>query len=225
MNPQISNFARKALWALPLWTILLFLSTLTHQPDPQTAFPAFAAYITTTQFLISHLVASIAGAAIGSIGVVALLLHLQETKGAGKAINGMVATVAANIFLTSVFGVAAFAQPAMGRLFLAGEQSAVDFYNETYAAPLFAVAMLALLLFLAGGIFNGLAISASGLYPRWTAWAYAVGAGGFVVSFLMWPLGMSIFSVLFTIAAAAIALGATRRTRSQPATNAIRQGI
>lgn len=225
MNPQISNFARKALWTLPLWTILLFVSTLTHQPDPQTAFPAFAAYITTTQFLISHLAGSIAGAAIGSIGVVALLLHLQETKGAGKAINGMVATVAANIFLTAIFGVAAFAQPAMGNLFLAGQQSAVDFYNQTYAAPLFATAMLALLLFLAGGIFNGMAISASGLFPRWTAWAYATGAGGFVVSFLMWPLGMSIFSALFTIAVTAIALKATRLPRTQPTPGAVTQGI
>ena len=224
MNPQIRNFARKALWTLPLWTALLFLGTLTHQPDPQTAFPAFAAYITTDVFLLSHLVASIAGAAIGSIGVVGLLLYLQETKGAGKSITATVVTVVSNIFLTSVFGVAAFAQPAMGRMFLAGEQSAVDFYNQVYTAPLMATAMLALLLFLIGGAFMGSAIAASGLLPRWTGWAYALGMVGYVVSFIILPVGMSVFSALLIITTIAIARSATREPRPQVAEIAIAPG-
>ena len=41
---------RWGLWALPVWSILLFLSTLTHQPDPETEFGEFARYVTTTQF-------------------------------------------------------------------------------------------------------------------------------------------------------------------------------
>jgi hypothetical protein len=120
-------------------------------------------------------------------------------------IAGLVTTVAANVFLTAVFGAAAFAQPAMGRLFLAGEPNAFDFYNEVYGAPLFATAMLALLLFLIGGIFTGGAIAASGRLPRWTGWAYAVATAGFVVSFLLWPVGMSVFSGLLIVATADIA--------------------
>jgi uncharacterized membrane protein YhaH (DUF805 family) len=93
---------------------MLFISTLTHQPDPQTAFGDFAAYVTTNEFLIFHLLNSILGAAIGSIGVISLMLLLQDSKVAGKAITGMVATVAANTLTSSIFGVAAFAQPAKG---------------------------------------------------------------------------------------------------------------
>ncbi len=37
MTHQVRAFARGALWALPVWAALLFLSTLTHQPDPQLA--------------------------------------------------------------------------------------------------------------------------------------------------------------------------------------------
>ena len=120
MTQQVRGFARGALWALPIWAILLFLGTLTHQPDPQTDFAGFAAYVTTTSFLFSHLVNSIAGAAVGSIGIIGLMLYLQDSKAAGKAITGMVTSVTANTLTPSVFGVAAFAQPAMGRLFLEG---------------------------------------------------------------------------------------------------------
>lgn len=210
MTSQLHTFARRALWLLPVWTALLFLGTVTHQPDPQTAFADFSAYITTNVFLVSHLVASIAGAALGSLGVIGLLLYLQESKGVGKAITGMVATVAGNIFLTAVFGVAAFAQPAMGRMFLAGETNAIDFYNQVYTAPLFGTAILGLLLFMVGGAFLGIAIAASGLLPRWTGWAYALSIVGYVVSFILFPVGMSVFSALLTVATAVIAWSATR---------------
>ena len=48
-----------------------------------------------------------------------------------------VSTVTGNTSLASIIGIAAFAQPAMGRLYQAGEQSALDFYNHVYAGPLF----------------------------------------------------------------------------------------
>ena len=93
---QVRTFVRVAIWSLPVWAAMLFLGTLTHQPDPQTEFADFAAYVTTSQFLFSHLVNSIAGAAIGSIGMIALTFHLLDSRAAGKAITGMVAAVAGN---------------------------------------------------------------------------------------------------------------------------------
>jgi hypothetical protein len=74
MTNQVRAFARVALWALPVWAAMLFAGTPTHQPDAQTQFPEFAKYVTTSEFLWSHLINSITGAAIGSIGVVALML-------------------------------------------------------------------------------------------------------------------------------------------------------
>jgi hypothetical protein len=67
------RFARLGLWLIPVYGVLLALSTLTHQPDYDTDFQSYAEYITTDRFLASHLGASIAGAALGLLGVVAAL--------------------------------------------------------------------------------------------------------------------------------------------------------
>jgi hypothetical protein len=225
MTTHVTTFARRSLWLLPLWAVLLFLATFTHQPDPQSAFADWSAYVTTDVFLVSHLVASIAGAAIGSIAIAGLMLYLQDSRGARRMVTGMAATVAGNLFLTAIFGIAAFAQPAMGRMFLAGEPSAFDFYNEVYGAPLLATAMVALLLFLIGGIFTGSAIAASGRLPRWTGWAYAVATTGFVVSFLVWPVGMSVSSALLVAATAAIAWRGARSADRAQTSVAVAAGV
>ena len=223
MTHQVHTFACRALWALPLWAALLFLSTLTHQPDPLTDFANFAAYVTTNQFLLSHLVGSIGGAAIGSIGVIGLMLYLQETKAARRAMTGMVATVAGNTLTSSVFGAAAFAQPAMGRLFQAGQQNALEFYNQVYAAPLFGTVLTGLLLFMTGGVFTGMAIAAAGSLPRWAGWAYAITTVGFVLSNFLLPVGQSVMSALLFVATVAVAWSAGQVDRRQSNTAGISQ--
>jgi hypothetical protein len=215
MTHQIRTFAQRAIWALPVWAALLFFGTLTHQPDPQTAFNDFAAYVTTSQFLASHLLNSIAGAAIGSIGVIGLVLFLQDTKSAGKALTGMVATVAANTLTSSIFGVAAFAQPAMGQAFLAGQDNALDFYNNVYAAPLFVTALVSLLLFIVGGVSTGMAIAAYDRFPRWTGWVYAVTTVGFVLSNFLLPVGQSVTAALLFAATVVVAWSAGREDQRQ----------
>jgi len=200
---------------------MLFLGTLTHQPDPQEDFTSFAAYVTTTSFLLSHLINSIAGAAVGSIGAVGLMLYLQDSKVAGRAITGTVATIAGNTLLSSIFGVAAFAQTAMGRIFIAGQQNALDFYNQVYTGPLFGTALLALLLFMAGGVFLGNAIAACGFFPRWTGWIYAIGTVGFALSTFLLPIGQSFSSALLFIATVTIAWSAGRENQRQSAKAAV----
>jgi hypothetical protein len=208
--PKVRTFVRGAIWALPVWAAMLFLGTLTHQPDPQTDFASFAAYVTTSQFLLSHLVNSIGGAAVESIGVVALMLYLQDTKAVGKAITGMVATVAGNTFTSSVFGAAAFAQTAAGHAYLAGEQNALDFYNRVYSAPLFATVLVGLLLFIIGGMYIASAISTSGRFPRWVGWMYGITVAGFVLSNFIIPIGQTPMSVLLFASAAEVAWKVSR---------------
>jgi hypothetical protein len=202
---RVRSFARAAIWALPVWALMLFLGTLTHQPDPQTDMAAFAAYVTTTEFLLSHLVNSIAGAALGSIGVIALMLYLQDTKAVGKAITGMVLTVAGNTLTASVFGAAAFAQTAIGNAFLAGKADALDYYNLVYAAPLFGTVIIGLLLFMTGNGFTGSAITSSGRFPRWAGWVYAITAIGFVLSNFTIPLGQTPMSALLFVTTVVVA--------------------
>ena len=215
MTHQVRAFARGALWALPVWAALLFYGTLTHQPDVQTDFAGFAAYVTTTEFLLSHLVASIGGAAIGSIGVITLMLYLQDSNVAGRSIIGMVAIVAGNTITSSVFGAAAFAQTAAGRMFQAGQQNAIEFYNQVYSGPLFGTVIVGLLLFMVGSVFTGIAITASGRMPRWTGWVYAIATVLFVFSGFLFPVGQSITSALLIVATVAVAWSAIREGERQ----------
>jgi hypothetical protein len=210
MNTPARSFARIALWALPVWAAMLFAGTLTHQPDAHTAFGDFARYVTTTEFLWSHLINSITGAAIGSIGAVALVLYLQESPAAGRAITGMVFTILGNTLTSSIFGEAAFTQTALGRAYLAGNQTAPAIYDAVYSAPLFLTALVALLFFIIGGIFIGIAIAASGRFPRWAGWVYAASALLFVLSNFLFPVGQTLFSVLLFAATVVVAWKASR---------------
>ena len=217
MTQQVRAFARVALWALPVWAAMLFLGTLTHQPDPQKDFAGFAGYVTSTSFLLSHLINSILGAAIGSVGAVGLMLYLQDSKVAGKAITGMVAMIVSNTLVSSIFGVAAFAQTAMGRMFIAGQGNTLDFYNQIYNGTLFGTALIALLLFMLGGVLTGNAITTSGLFPGWTGWVIAISMVGFVLSAFLLDIGQSIFSALLFIATVTVAWTASRERTVQSA--------
>jgi hypothetical protein len=210
MTPSVRTFARAALWALPVWAALLFVGTLTHQPDTRTDFPGFAAYVTTISFLISHLIASILGAAIGSIGVIALVLLLQDSRAARKAIVGMLCLVTGNTITAAIFGVAAFAQPAMGRMFLAGQQNAPEFYNQVYGVPLFGTVIVGLLLFIMGGISTGAAVATSGRFPRWAGWMFAITAPLFVISNFLLPVAQTPMSALLFVSSVVVAWTAGR---------------
>jgi len=68
----LARTARLGVWALPVWAALLCLGTITEQPPWQTKPAAWSRFVTTSEFLASHLVGSILGAAIGALGMVAL---------------------------------------------------------------------------------------------------------------------------------------------------------
>jgi hypothetical protein len=61
--------ACKGVWLLPAFGLLLALSTIRQQPPVQTDFAGYARFVTTGEFLVSHLVASIGGAALAILGV------------------------------------------------------------------------------------------------------------------------------------------------------------
>jgi hypothetical protein len=179
---ELERYVRVGLWALPVWAVLLALSTLTHQPSYTTDFPAYAQYITTTPFLVSHLVASILGAAIGLLGLIALFILLAPGRTSRLSLAALVTSVIATILTTAVFGVAAFAQPAIGRAYLAGQaEQAVAINSDVYGPPLFATALPGLVLFAIGTVLFGVAIARSGWLPRWAGIGFAIGGVLFAI--------------------------------------------
>lgn len=186
----LSPLARRWIWALPVWGLLLGLSTLTHQPSYDTDFPGYADYITTDRFLISHLGASILGAGLGIIGAVALLVLLAETPAVRIAFWGLLAFIIGQVLNTAVFGVAAFFQPAIGDAFLDGQQAVARTVNEdVYGPTLFATVGVGLVLWIFGLVQLGRAMRRSGEIPGWAGLAFAIAAPLFAIAgFLLEPL-------------------------------------
>jgi len=176
-TPPAARIVRRGLWALPAWAALLFYGTLTHQPPPQTQLAAWSRYVTTPEFLASHLIASILGAAIGIIGMVALAVFLAGRGRPRAAVWGLVTGVTGSTLVTAVFGIAAFAQPAIGRDYLAGHTTAARamYYAAAQGTWLAVTAFTGAALVAASLVIFGVAVARTRPLPRLAGIGLAVG--------------------------------------------------
>ena len=181
--PPYARIVRLGLWALPAWAVLLFYGTLTHQPPPQTQLAAWSRYVTTPEFVASHLIASILGAAIGALGMIALGAVLASRGRPRAGLWVMVTGVFANVVSAAVFGIAAFAQPAIGRDYLAGHTAAARsmYYAAAQGAWLVATAFTGAALIAASLVIFGVAAARTRPLPRLAGIGLAVGGPLFAV--------------------------------------------
>jgi len=188
---NLDRYARVGLWALPLYGLANFIGTLSSQPDYKKDFPGYARYISTSPFVASHLVASIFGAGIGILGFTALFVHLvRGSDRPGIALAAFVMTIVGSMGLVALFGVAAFAQRAIGKAYLAGHHDVVGVNSTVYGTPLFVTAGVALVLFCVGVIFFAIAISGAESLPRLAGVLLAVAVPVFAIgSLLGGPIG------------------------------------
>lgn len=213
-NPRsTSNDARterilsRGVWALPIFALLLGLGTLTHQPDYNTDFAGYAGYVTTGVFLVSHLVASIGGAVFGVIGIVsAAFLLIQYGARPGRTLLAAALGVAGNVVNTAIFGVAAFAQPAIGRAFEAGDESVVALNTDVYGPALVGTVLTGLVMFMAGGVMLGMAMSRVDRDLRWIGVVYAVSLPVFVVAGFSIQILQPVAAAVLTVATVFLAL-------------------
>jgi hypothetical protein len=211
--------AQIGLWLLPAYGVLLGISTLTHQ-RPVADFDAYARYVTTDVFLVSHLGASILGAALAVLGVVAVTAYLVSGRAAGLAVAGLVLTTVANIYLSAAFGSAAFVQPGIGRAHLAGVEGMPALNADTaYGPALTATAVTATLLLIASAIVLGIAIARTQRRLRAVGVAYAVLLPVFAISGFLLPIVQSAAGFAVAVATAVLAIQLPRTVESgAPAT-------
>lgn len=162
----LDRFVRIGLWLLPVYGLANLIGTLSSQPDYNKNFPGYARYIRTSQFLASHLLASMLGTAIGLLGFIALFVYLARTRRAGFAASALAATVVGNIYLVAMFGVAAFAQRAIGKAYLAGHHDVVSLNSSVYGTPANVTVAVGLGLFFIGLVLYAVAMRASPSLPK-----------------------------------------------------------
>ena len=204
----LRRWVRAAVWLLPVWGVFLAVSTVTHQPDYDTDFAGYADYVTTVWFLTSHLLFSIVGAALAVVAAVALGVGLSWTAAAGSALWGMALFGAAQVVTTSVFGIAAFFQPAVGRLFQDGDEAAARSINDdVYGPEVVTIVAVGVVLMIVGAILLGRAAARSTVAPAWAAWLFAASVPVFAVA------GFTI-EILQPIAGVAVAVSGFALARS-----------
>ncbi len=216
INPGAGPLARAArlgLWALPAWAALLFVGTLDHQPSWKTDLAGWSRYVTTPQFLASHLVASITGTAIGALGLVALGAVLASRGHPRAGLWAMVTGVVANVLFATVFGIAAFAQPAIGRDYLAGHTTQARLLVSTVVNGgwLNVTGVTAGVLLAASAVVAGVAVARSRLAARTAGIGFAVSVVLFVIGALPDNALQSIAAALMIASTAWIAAAAGRR--------------
>lgn len=205
------RWARIWVWLLPVWGVLLAVSTVTHQPSYDTDFPAYADYVTTAPFLVSHLVASIGGAALAVIGATALAIALAATPAVRTAMGGLTAFIASQVLMTAGFAVAAFFQPAIGRAFQDGHDAVSRAINEdVYGPEVFATIGIGLLLFILGAALLARAANRSGLTPVWAGRAFAIAAPAFAIAGFSLEMLQPVAGLVIAASTAALARGVSR---------------
>jgi hypothetical protein len=218
---SLERAARRGLWALPVWAVLLLVGTITHQPPPQTQLGNWSRYVTTPWFLASHLVASLLGAAIGTVGLVALAICLAGAGRTRGAVWGMVLGIIANTLVSALFGIAAFAQPAIGRLYLTGHTALarVMYDGAAQGGWLEVTGITGVVLLTASLIVFGVTVARSGSLPRAAGIGLAVGGPLFAI------VGFALDDFIETIAAALLVactawIAAAARHAAAPAATA-----
>lgn len=171
--PNTTKWVGTGLLALPVYGLLTFVDTLTHQPDMTADFEAYARYISTTWFFVRHLVGSIGGTILAIFGTIALGAYLANGRTGRLALFAMVSSVAGHALILTIFGFSAFASPAIGEAYLAGQHQAVEINQAILGVPLMVTALLGGLLYTVGTILFAVAIWRSETLPKWAGVLYA----------------------------------------------------
>jgi hypothetical protein len=187
--PNTINWIRIGLLALPISGLLTIWSTLIPQPNPTTEFQAWSRFVTTTEYLISHLLGTDLGIILLIFGVIALGAYLAKEGGRSGRLGllAMVITIAANTLgLMSAGGWSTFAAPAIGRAYLSGIEDAMLI---DVGLDYIVIFMLVIVLAFIGNLLLGIAIWRSRTLPKWAgaiwiAWAVLFYVAGVLSGFL-----------------------------------------
>jgi hypothetical protein len=168
------NWIRAGLLALPVYGLLTFWATFTHEPDRQNQVEAYARYISTSTYLAQHLLGSILGTILAIFGLIALAAYLANGRTGRLALLAMVLSVAGNCLILTIFGFSTIISPVIGRLYLEGQPGAMEVNEAIFTSPAFVFLVIpGLLFFLVGTILFGVAIWRSGTLPSWAGALFA----------------------------------------------------
>lgn len=177
-SENINRWIRVGLWALPVSALVTAWSTLEPQPDQDKDPDAWARFVSSDSYHISHLLGSTSGTILAIFGLFALGCCLANSRIGGLALAAMVTAAAGTALLLVPAVMSTFAIPAIGKAYLGGYQ---DVMHLEFPGSMTGAFLLGLLLALLGNILLGIAVWRSHVLPRWAGALWAAGAVLFYV--------------------------------------------
>ncbi|OAE01359.1 DUF4386 family protein [Arthrobacter sp. OY3WO11] len=174
MKPQdTGRWIRAGLWALPASWLLTAWSSLEPQPDQEIDPGAWARFVSSDSYQVSHLIGSTGGTILAVFGLFALGCHLAGSRSGRLALAAMVTAAAGTALLLVPAVISTFVTPAVGRAYLAGNQ---DVMQLDFPGSMAAAFMAGLLLAFVGTVLLGVAVWRSRILPRWAGALWVAGA-------------------------------------------------
>src|SRR5919112_2323853 len=173
-NTATTNWIRAGLLALPLYGLLTFATTFDAQPDQAKEPEAWARYVGSTSYLVTHLFAATGGTILAIFGVFALGAYLSTGRSGRLGLAAMVTAAAGHALLMVPSVISTFATPAIAEAYLAGMKGVIT--GVEFHPAMMIVYLLGLLLAFVGNVLLGVAVWRSGTLPKWAGaiWAASI---------------------------------------------------
>jgi uncharacterized membrane protein YgdD (TMEM256/DUF423 family) len=175
-TPNTTKWIGAGLLGLPLYGVLSFFSSLNPQPDPNTHYDAWARYVTTDFYVLTHLFASDLGLILAIFGTFALGAYLARSRVGRMGLVAMAITVFGSLLFLMVGGVSTFSSPEQGQMHLQGIEGYREMPTILAQTAMMATFGVSFLLMLVGNALLGVAIWRSGTLPRWAGALWAAGS-------------------------------------------------
>jgi hypothetical protein len=146
---------RIGLLTLPLAGLLTLWATIASStffdfPDAMVDPREAALAYDSLGYFLSQFVGYVLGFTLLTLGIFALTVYLSDIRGERWALGAMILSILGVGLLLSHYGLRAYAIPALGGVYLGGEQGAVERANVIFGDPTRSVFYAAFLLYSAG---------------------------------------------------------------------------
>jgi hypothetical protein len=169
-----ANWIRAGFLALPLYGLLTFATTFDAQPDQVKHPEAWARYVSTTSYLVTHMLAATGGTILAIFGVFALGAYLATSRSVRLGLAAMVTAAAGHALLMVPAVISTFATPAVAEAYLAGMEDVIK--GVEFHPAMTIIYLLGLFLAFVGNVLLGVAVWRSGTLPKWAGaiWAASI---------------------------------------------------
>ena len=188
---NINRWIGIGLLGLPLYGILTFFSSLDPQPDPNTHYDAWARYVTTDSYVLTHLFLSDLGLILAIFGTFALGAYLATSRAGRMGLVAMAIAVFGSLLFLMVGGVSTFSSPEQGQIHLQGIEGYREMPTILAQTAMMATFAASFLLMLVGNVLLGTTVWRSGTLPKWAGALWVAGSALPVLGMLyaLLPIG------------------------------------